>query len=103
MGADGSQRAPIHLVIGHAGAGLSFTVTPQKPAFMEVVLLEHGYMRVQANGTALSFQVPLASRKWWTRGRVGGKGKVLPNWCVSEPSRAEFCSLVSKWGRGGCH
>ena len=55
--ADGSQRAPIHLVIGHAGAGLSFTVQFEKPEIFEVVKIEHGYMRVEANGTSLICEV----------------------------------------------
>ena len=66
--ADGSQRAPIHLVIGHAGAGLSYTVMQQKPDFMEVVLLEHGYMRVHANGSALSLEVHSATLAMYTAG-----------------------------------
>ena len=57
MLADGSQRAPIHLVIGHAGAGLSFTVHQKKPSYMEKVMVEHGYMRVEASGTTLYCEV----------------------------------------------
>lgn len=54
---DGSQRAPIHLVIGHAGAGLSFTVHQKRVEYMETVQVEHGYMRVEANATQISCEV----------------------------------------------
>ncbi|KAK9830188.1 hypothetical protein WJX72_010191 [[Myrmecia] bisecta] len=55
--ADGSQAAPVHLVIGHAGAGLCFNVEPQKPAIWEVVDVSHGYMRVEANGMRIKCEV----------------------------------------------
>ena len=44
-------------MIGHAGAGLSFNVKQPKPSIFEVVRVEHGYMRVQANGTSLLMEV----------------------------------------------
>lgn len=61
---DGSQAAPVHLVIGHAGAGLSFTVQHEPPAIFEVVKVEHGYMRVRANGTSLACEVRNLVQIW---------------------------------------
>ena len=85
MAADGSKGAPVHLVMGHAGAGemcnpplptlplsacaqaqaslcagLSYNVKPNQPDIFEVVKMEHGYMRVQANGTAFTVEVSCA-------------------------------------------
>lgn len=57
---DGSQAAPVHLVIGHAGAGLCLNVEEQQPDFFETVQLEHGYMRVEANATHLHCEVGCA-------------------------------------------
>ena len=54
--ADGSAAAPVHLVIGHAGAGLSPNVHLVKPAMYERVLLRHGYLRVEANATHLGME-----------------------------------------------
>lgn len=59
--ADGTAGGPIHLVIGHAGAGLCFNTIPQRPSFWDKVAVTHGYMRVEANGTDMHCQVSGAS------------------------------------------
>ena len=56
---DGTAGGPVHLVIGHAGAGLCFNTAPQWPNFWERVELTHVYMRVAANGTDLHCEVGL--------------------------------------------
>lgn len=53
---DGSQAAPVHLVIGHAGCGLCLNVLDPSPAMLEVVRVEHGFMMVDANATHLHCQ-----------------------------------------------
>lgn len=63
--ADGSKGGPIHLVIGHAGAGLSLTVQPTRPDAFEVVKLQHGYMRVEASGTSIHCQVGKVLEPVW--------------------------------------
>lgn len=55
--ADGTAAGPVHLVIGHAGAGLCLNTLPQRPLFWERVELTHGYMRVEANGTDMHCEV----------------------------------------------
>ena len=55
--ADGTAAGPVHLVIGHAGAGLCLNTLPQRPLFWERVELTHGYMRVKANGTEMHCEV----------------------------------------------
>ena len=56
---DGTAGGPVHLVIGHAGAGLSLNTSPQskRPRFWERVELSHGYMRVEASGTDIHCEV----------------------------------------------
>jgi len=54
---DGTARAPVHMVIGHAGAGLCFDIQPIKPLYFEKVIVAHGYSRVFANGTYLHMEV----------------------------------------------
>ncbi len=54
---DGTAGGPVHLVIGHAGAGLCLNTLPQRPVFWERVELTHGYMRVEANGTTMHCEV----------------------------------------------
>lgn len=54
---DGTAGGPVHLVIGHAGAGLCLNTLPQRPPFWERVELTHGYMRVEANGTDMHCEV----------------------------------------------
>ena len=48
---DGSAAAPVHIVGGHAGAGIS-GVSNTSP-LMERIVLEHGYLRGVANATHL--------------------------------------------------
>ena len=40
--ADGSQSAPIHVVIGHAGYELSWFANPTIPDYWDMVVIEHG-------------------------------------------------------------
>lgn len=58
---DGSHAAPMHLVIGHAGAGLCYNILPDKPRFWEVVKVEHGFAKMDANMTHLAVQVILSA------------------------------------------
>ncbi|CAK0782920.1 hypothetical protein CVIRNUC_006115 [Coccomyxa viridis] len=53
---DGTARAPVHLLIGHAGAPYSWTINPVTPPYYEAVAIQHGYLRVEANRTALTMQ-----------------------------------------------
>ena len=48
---DGSAAAPVHIVAGHAGAGLSGVSNTSN--ITERVVLEHGYLRGEANATHL--------------------------------------------------
>ena len=50
--ADGSAAAPVHIVAGHAGAGLS-GVSAYASSIMERIVLEHGYLCGVANATHL--------------------------------------------------
>ena len=54
---DGSAGAPVHVLIGHAGAPFSWTVNDVTPPYYEAVAVEHGYMRATANRTAMHMQV----------------------------------------------
>lgn len=58
--ADGTAAGPVHLVIGHAGAGLCLNTLPVRPKYWERVELTHGYMRVEANGTHMHCEVSRA-------------------------------------------
>jgi hypothetical protein len=51
--AAGVQRAPVHVVMGHAGAALTPNLRLLRPRIFETVQLRHGYVRVQANATHL--------------------------------------------------
>ena len=58
--ADGSQRAPVHINIGNAGASFSWDV--MDPALLTqdiyaAFAMQHGYMRVNATRTSLQIQV----------------------------------------------
>lgn len=55
--ADGTAKAPLHLVIGHAGAGLTPNVHFLRPRIFKKVSLHHGYMVVEANATHLAHTV----------------------------------------------
>ena len=50
---------PVHMLIGHAGAPLSWAVNPETPPYYAAVELRHGYLRVRANRTALTMQACL--------------------------------------------
>ena len=47
---------PVHMLIGHAGAPLSWAVNPGTPPYYDAVELRHGHLRVRANRTALTMQ-----------------------------------------------
>ena len=49
----------MHMLIGHAGAPLSWAVNPETPPYYAAVELRHGYLRVRANRTALTMQACL--------------------------------------------
>lgn len=42
---------------GHAGAGLCWNVAPKKPAHFEVVDVQWGFMKVDANATYIAMEV----------------------------------------------
>ncbi|KAK9824258.1 hypothetical protein WJX72_008984 [[Myrmecia] bisecta] len=54
--ADGTAKAPVNVVIGNAGYGLGWFVNPDIPPYWESVVLEHGYLRCDANRTVLHCQ-----------------------------------------------
>lgn len=54
---DGSAKGTVHLVIGHAGAGLTENVEAQPAAHWEVIRLWWGYLRLQVSGTELRAEV----------------------------------------------
>ncbi|KAI7845277.1 hypothetical protein COHA_001120 [Chlorella ohadii] len=56
-GADGAAGGTVHLVIGHAGAGLTPNIRFFRPRIFQAVHLKHGYMRVEANATHMVHQV----------------------------------------------
>ena len=49
---DGSQSAPMHVVIGNAGYELSWFANPDVPPYWDVIYLEHGYQRCTVNSTS---------------------------------------------------
>eukprot|EP00892_Ulva_mutabilis_P005414 jgi/Ulvmu1/3244/UM150_0017.1 len=53
---DGVPRAPVHMVIGNAGAGLSINVHRKQPEIFEKVHLWWGYTRMHASGTSLKME-----------------------------------------------
>jgi len=54
---DGVARAPVHMVIGHAGAELSYNIHTVQPSYFEKVVVDHGYSRVFVNGTHLHMDI----------------------------------------------
>jgi hypothetical protein len=54
---DGSARGTVHLVIGHAGAGLTENVEAEPAPHWEVIRLWWGFLRVRASGTELLGEV----------------------------------------------
>jgi hypothetical protein len=59
--ADGSAAAPVHLVAGNGGAGLSFNTHVRAPPQFERVLLRHGHARLTANATHLAVEAVSAA------------------------------------------
>jgi acid phosphatase type 7 len=53
---DGTARAPVHLVIGNAGAGLSSNVHKHLPKGFEFLRLWWGYTRMHVTGTTLTVE-----------------------------------------------
>lgn len=54
---DGTAKGPVHIVIGHAGAGLSVNVQPVQPPYFKKVVVEHGYSRAFANSSHFHLEV----------------------------------------------
>lgn len=54
---DGTAAAPIHLVIGHAGAGLCWNIAAKQPPIFDVVNVGWGFMKVDGNATHLAMEV----------------------------------------------
>ncbi|QDZ25947.1 metallophosphatase [Chloropicon primus] len=51
---DGTERAPVHVVLGHAGANLCDNLYKKKPDYFEVVEnTKHGFTKVEASRTSL--------------------------------------------------
>ncbi|KAK9804531.1 hypothetical protein WJX73_005386 [Symbiochloris irregularis] len=55
--ADGTQSAPVHVVIGHSGYELSWFANPDVPEYWDVIVVEHGYQRCSANATSFRCQM----------------------------------------------
>eukprot|EP00244_Chara_vulgaris_P002338 TRINITY_DN1408_c0_g1_i6.p1 TRINITY_DN1408_c0_g1~~TRINITY_DN1408_c0_g1_i6.p1 ORF type:complete len:617 (+),score=86.88 TRINITY_DN1408_c0_g1_i6:193-1851(+) len=54
---DGSFNAPVHLVVGMAGAGTCDNVRPVTPEWIEYLNTEqHGYVRLMVNATHLGYE-----------------------------------------------
>ncbi len=47
------EKGPVHVVIGHAGAGLCFNVKEKTPSIFEKVHVAHGFLHVEADGEEL--------------------------------------------------
>jgi hypothetical protein len=59
---DGSAAAPVHVLIGHAGAPYSWAINDATPPYYDAVAIRHGYLRATANRTAFHAQ---ARRQLW--------------------------------------
>ncbi|GFR45131.1 hypothetical protein Agub_g6511 [Astrephomene gubernaculifera] len=55
--AEGVAGGPVHLVIGHAGAGLSMNIMDPLPVWLKSLSLWWGYARMEVSGTHLSVEV----------------------------------------------
>ncbi|KXZ48677.1 hypothetical protein GPECTOR_26g580 [Gonium pectorale] len=53
----GAAAAPVHLVIGHAGAGLSLNIMEPPPEWLQAVSLWWGYLRLSVSGMELRAEV----------------------------------------------
>lgn len=56
-GADGVAQAPLHVVMGHGGAPLTYNTALQPDAIWRLIKLSHGYLRISANATSLDVEV----------------------------------------------
>ncbi|GIL41942.1 hypothetical protein Vafri_29 [Volvox africanus] len=54
---DGTTAAPVHLVIGHAGAGLSFNIVEPPPAWLKNLGLWWGYLRMKVSRSHLHVEI----------------------------------------------
>ncbi|KAG2498630.1 hypothetical protein HYH03_003377 [Edaphochlamys debaryana] len=54
---DGTAGAPVHMIIGNAGAGMSFNLQDPPPAWLESLGLWWGYTRIKVTGTKLAVEV----------------------------------------------
>ncbi|GIL96226.1 hypothetical protein Vretimale_2087 [Volvox reticuliferus] len=54
---DGTATAPLHLVIGHAGAGLSLNIVEPPPAWLKNLGLWWGYVRMKVSQSHLLVEV----------------------------------------------
>lgn len=77
--ASDGYRAPVHLIIGMAGAGLSQNTAPARPDWLDFVDVDvHGYLRVVVNATVFAVDyVNVADGRVYEsfalrRGGVGG-------------------------------
>eukprot|EP00884_Botryococcus_braunii_P013968 jgi/Botrbrau1/22572/Bobra.176_1s0005.1 len=57
LGAEGVAQAPLHLVMGHAGAPLTYNTAAQPDSIWQLVNLTHGYLRISANATNFDVEV----------------------------------------------
>ncbi|EFJ46276.1 hypothetical protein VOLCADRAFT_105635 [Volvox carteri f. nagariensis] len=54
---DGTAAAPVHVVLGHAGAGLSLNIVDPLPAWLENLGLWWGYVRMKVSRSQLLVEV----------------------------------------------
>jgi len=52
----GEANGPVHVHMGNGGFEFTWFVNPTPPAYWDAMAMEHGYARVQANGTHFSMQ-----------------------------------------------
>jgi len=55
-----APKAPVHFMIGTAGADLSCCHAPTTPGYTEVTIAAYGHARLDANATALRWTFVLA-------------------------------------------
>ena len=81
------------LCAGHAGAGLCWNVAPKQPAHFEVVDVQWGFMKVDANATHIAMEVG--------RRHTALKGSQLASSVQMEEhmhaARTEHVHILAKW------
>lgn len=80
--ADGSAAAPVHLVIGHAGATTSPNLLPEQPSFWHRVDLVHGFLRIEANATVMTCEVSRGLREGFARASIHASWDAWPAFTV---------------------